>query len=282
MADDQPQPWLPQKFQAFSAIVAAEAQLFRKVMDLLGEWATRLRAAVFGSSWSTKAITPGSAPSMVDPIGVRSTMSWFDGQVDSGILVEVREIFDWASHDIADPEPDGLYRATQAIRGARNRLKNVPDSVFRDVQAQTFKATTEGWSIDELAAQVDRILAESGAERWQSRARTIARTEAVAAYNAGTYSGFLSYADASPGGWEKVWLETHDHRTRRTHRDGVDGFGGQRVPLTAMFQHGGVEMLYPGWPEGPPDEVINCRCSILLAREGEIIDFSNRHYKGGA
>lgn len=281
MADDQPQPWLPQKFQAFSAIVAAEAQLFRKVMDLLGQWATRLRAAVFGSSWASKPILPGVAPRFIDPVGVRSTASWFASQLDDDVLVEVKEIFDWASDDVADPEPNGLYRAQQAVAAARNRLVRVPDSVFRDVQAQTFKATTEGWSIDELAANVDAVLAEAGAERWRNRARTIARTEAVAAYNGGTYSGFLSHAETAGGAWEKIWLETHDRRTRTTHRE-HSGFGGQRVPLTSMFHANGVDMLYPGWPDGPPEEVINCRCSILLAHQGEIIDFSNRHYKGGA
>jgi len=280
MADD-PTPWLPQKFQAFSAIVAAEAQLFHKIMDLLGRWATRLRSAVFGSTWAAKPIVPGAAPSLIDPIGVRSTMSWFDAQLSDDVLVEVREIFDWASGDIADPEPNGLYRAQQAVNAARNRLVGIPDSVFRDVQAQTLKATTEGWSIDELAEQVDAILAEAGADRWRNRARTIARTEAVAAYNGGTYSGFLSYAGQVTGDWEKVWLETHDHRTRTTHRE-HSGFGGQRVPLTGMFNANGVDMLYPGWPLGPAAEVINCRCSLLLAHKGEIIDFSNRHYKGGA
>lgn len=281
MADEQPQPWLPQKFEAFSAIVAAEAQLFRKIMDLLGEWATRLRTAVFGSRWATSPLNPGNVPSLIDPVGVRATSSWFSSQLDDDVLVEIKEIFDWASRDVADPEPNGAYRAQQAVNAARNRLVRIPDGVFRDVQAETLKATTEGWSIDELAGQVDRVLAEAGAERWRNRARTIARTEAVAAYNGGTYSGFLSIADSQPGKWEKIWLETHDHRTRTTHREAT-GFGGQRVPLKAMFQANGVDMLYPGWPDGPPGEVINCRCSILLAREGEIIDFSNRHYKGGA
>lgn len=281
MADD-PQAWLPQKFQAFSAIVTAEAQLFRKIMDLLGAWSTKLRTAVFGSSWAAKPVTFDGGPRRLDPAGVRSTSTWFARQLDDEILVEVKEIFDWASTDIADPEPNGAYRAQQAVRAARNRLAGIPDAVFRDVQAQTFKATTEGWSIDELAAQVDAILAEAGAERWKNRARTIARTEAVAAYNGGTYSGFLSYAGQVHGEWEKIWLETHDHRTRDTHREGAQGFGGQRVPLAAMFRHGDVEMLYPGWPLGPAAETINCRCSLLLAREGEIIDFSNRHYKGGA
>lgn len=275
MAD---QPWLPPKFKAFSAIVAAESALFSKIMGLLKEWASRLRTAVFGSSWKRNVPTLH----MPDPFGVRATSSWFDRQLDADVLVEVKEIFDFASEDITDLTPDGMYRANQAVLQSKNRLSNVPDSVFNAVRAQTLKATTEGWSIDQLADEIDQVLADADAERWKNRARTIARTEAVAAYNAGTYSGFQSYAQAVPGPWEKVWLETHDHRTRDTHREGIQGFGGQRVPLLGMFRHGDVEMPYPGWPLAPAAEVVNCRCSLLLAREGEIIDFSNRHYKGGA
>jgi hypothetical protein len=278
MAEQTPDPWLPAKFKVFSAMVAAESKLYSSILDLLGRWATKVRTAVFGSTgWK-----PKSPLAVVSPSAARSANHWFGLQLDDEVLIEVKEIFDWASGDIADPEPNGAHRAQQAVRAARNRLANVPDAVFRQVQAQTFKATTEGWSIDELAGHIDEVLAEAGAERWKNRARTIARTEAVAAYNGGTYSGFLSYAQAVPGNWEKIWLETHDHRTRDTHQAGAQGFGNQRVPLTAMFRHGDVEMLYPGWPLGPANETINCRCSLLLAHQGEIIDFSNRHYKGGA
>lgn len=273
----QPDPWLPAKFKAFSAIVAAESALYTRILDLLGRWAGKARASVFGSGWKPKTPLP-----MISPSGVKAASHWFAQQLDTEVLVTIHEIFDWAASDVVDHEPNGAYRAQQAVKAARNRLARVPDSVFRDVQAATFKATTEGWSIDELAARVGEVLADAGSDRWKNRARTIARTEAVGAYNAGTYSGFLSYAQSVPGDWEKVWLETHDHRTRSTHREGEQGFGGQRVPLAGMFRHGGVEMLYPGWPEGPPEEVINCRCSILLAHKDEIIDFSNRHYKGGA
>jgi hypothetical protein len=275
---DEQQPWLPPKFKAFAAIVTAENLLFSRIVDLLKKWASRLRTAVFGAGWRRGVPTL----TMPDPFGIRTTSTWFAEQLDNEVLVEIREIVDFASHDIADPTPDSMYRVTQAVEQARNRLVRVPDSVFNAVRAETMKATTEGWSIDELADEIDSILADAGAERWKNRARTIARTEAVAAYNAGTYSGFQSYAASVPGPWEKIWLETHDHRTRDTHREGVQGFGGQRVPLMAMFRHGDVQMPYPGWPLAPAAEVVNCRCSLLLAREGEIIDFGNRHYKGGA
>jgi uncharacterized protein with gpF-like domain len=261
--------WLPRRLRVFTDLVRAEGSLYRAVLALLDRWAKRLREAVFGARRS------------VDPVGVMSTQQWFDHEIDDVVEVEIREIFDFAAHDLSDEDPDALARVREHLAGAQNRLARVPDTVYANVRGATMKATTEGWSIDELADRVDAILAEAGAERWRNRARVIARTEAIGAYNAGTYSGFLSYAKQLGGEWEKVWLATHDHRTRFTHARET-GADGQRVGLHEMFKVGDALMPYPGWPGGPPEEVIQCRCSILLAREGEIIDLSNRHFKGGA
>lgn len=259
--------WLPRRLRVFTDLVRAEGGLYRAVLALLDRWAQKLRAAVFGPARH------------IDPVGVMSTEQWFDREIDNVVEVEIREIFDFASHDLGDEDPDALARVRDHLAGAQNRLARVPDSVYSRVRGATMKATTEGWSIDELADRVDDILAEAGAERWKNRARMIARTEAIGAYNAGTYSGFLSYAKQMGGAWEKVWLATHDHRTRRTHA-AETGADGQRVGLHEMFKVGDALMPYPGWPGGPPEEVVQCRCSLLLAREGEIIDFSNRHFKG--
>jgi uncharacterized protein with gpF-like domain len=261
--------WLPRRLRVFTDLVRAEGSLYRAVLALLDRWAQKLRAAVLG---------PGRT---IDPVGVMTTQQWFDREVDQVVEIEVREIFDFAAHDLSDEDPDALVRVKQHIAESRNRLARVPDAVYANVRGATMKATTEGWSIDELADRVDGILAEAGAERWRNRARVIARTEAIGAYNAGTFSGFLSYAKQLGGDWEKVWLATHDHRTRRTHARET-GADGQRVGLHEHFKVGEGLLMYPGDPSGPPEEVIQCRCSILLARAGEIIDFSNRHFKGGA
>lgn len=261
--------WLPQRLRAFTDLVKAEGGLFKAIKALLDRWATRLREAVFRSGRTA------------DPVGILSTQPWWDHEVADLVEVEIREIVDFASHDLADEEPDALLRVQQYLADTKNRLKGVPDSVYGSVRGATMKATTEGWSIDELENRIDGILAEAGAERWTNRARVIARTEALGAYNAGTFAGFLSYSKQVEGPWEKVWLATHDHRTRRTHARET-GADGQRVALLEPFKVGEGLLMYPGDPTGPPEEVIQCRCSILLARAGEIIDFSNRHFKGGA
>jgi len=54
---------------------------------------------------------------------------------------------------------------------------------------------------------------------------------------------------------------------------------GQTVPWGQPFDVGGFAMMYPHDPEGPPQEVINCRCTMLLEVEGEPTSMENRGYK---
>lgn len=72
-----------------------------------------------------------------------------------------------------------------------------------------------------------------------------------------------------------VHNSTEDNRTRPTHQ----AADLQRVPLGTPFQVGGFELRFPGDPMGPPQEVIQCRCTSLLVEVGESIDLSNRQFK---
>lgn len=252
---------------AFSAMLKAESRLYKAFVELLGRWSARVKGLIFG----------GAVP---DVQAMAAATPWFAQSVDELVDVEIREIFDDASHDYVDEGgPDALARTTSYLAQARNRLVGIPDRVYANVRAEVTKATTQGWSIDELSQGIDKILADADAEIWKNRARTIARTEALGAYNAGRYAGFRSLAAQLGGSWEKVWLETHDHRTRPTHRAEEGGVGGARIPLGDVFKVGVGYGLYPGAVTLPPQEVINCRCSILLVREGETLDYSNRQYR---
>ena len=92
------------------------------------------------------------------------------------------------------------------------------------------------------------------------RAEAIARTESMAALHQsqdeamrqGISQGAI---DAEHIGY--VWHATHDDRTRESHAV----MDGQEVAQDEPFITGnGVELRYPGDPDGPPEEVINCRC----------------------
>lgn len=263
---------------ALTELAGAESSLFQIIWQKMREWAARLRRAVFGHSRTASdsvghLLTP-------EPDGVWSTSSWWDAQVDD-LTPVIEEI--WTDSYAGLPEapeaiPDGQLSAREAARRARNRLVNVPETVYADIRRATMTAVSDGFSIDELAAKVEQILGEGDVTSWRGRAVTIARTEALAAYNGGRYASYVALAASSGGTWEKVWLATHDHRTRHTHtREG--GGDLQRVPLLEPFTIGGAPLLYPGDPEGPPDETINCRCTILLVEPGEHVNLSDRHYR---
>jgi len=74
---------------------------------------------------------------------------------------------------------------------------------------------------------------------------------------------------------EKMWIAVLDNRTRHSHRQ-LDGV---HVPLDETFPN---ECRYPGDPAGPPEEVYNCRCSIVANIKGfefDASDLSQRYHE---
>ena len=63
---------------------------------------------------------------------------------------------------------------------------------------------------------------------------------------------------------KKVWIATPDERTRESHLD-IDG---EEVDIEQEFSNG---LMYPADPNGEPEEVWNCRCSMRT----HIIGFMN-------
>ena len=58
---------------------------------------------------------------------------------------------------------------------------------------------------------------------------------------------------------QKQWLSQRDGKVRESH-DLVDG---QQVAINQDFDVMGVPLEYPGDPGGPPEEIINCRCTMI-------------------
>jgi len=125
------------------------------------------------------------------------------------------------------------------------RLNNAE---VRDLQRQSSEATKH----------IDAVQSE-----WQTRADRIARTETTAAYNAGSLD-----AGKREGAGVKVWMANADDRTRETHLDASN----ECVPVDDAFDVGGVPMQMPGDPSAPPEETINCRCTVLFATSCEEAD----------
>lgn len=111
-------------------------------------------------------------------------------------------------------------------------------------------AFNEGLGEDETASLlVDKV---GGSIESASR---IARTEVHTAAN------IASDTAARSTGLDMVkeWASTDDSRTRQSHRDA----DGQRREMDEPFSVGGSSLQFPGDPDGPAREVINCRCVAL-------------------
>lgn len=136
-----------------------------------------------------------------------------------------------------------------ATFAAERELRDIYRSVIAD-------ATERGLSIPhtarEIVAAVDGVAGH--------RATALARTDMIGLANGASQTA-ATEAFAGRDDVLKVWLATEDDRTRETHADA----NGQEVPLNEYFTVGGYQAMYPGDPELPDEEVINCRCTIIYS-----------------
>ena len=90
------------------------------------------------------------------------------------------------------------------------------------------------------------------------RAARIARTESGIAGNSGFFDGMKQ-----AGVEEKRWIASRDEKVRHTH----EVADGQEVSINDPFDVGGSLLDHPGDPNGPAEEIINCRCAVSAARQ---------------
>lgn len=114
----------------------------------------------------------------------------------------------------------------------------------------------QGESLDKIA---DRLSTQLCAQN-RNLMLTHARTAMTGAQNAGRDMGLMQ---AKAKGIEvvKQWMATLDGRTRDSHRH-LDGetIKVKDIWHPAKFSNG---CRYPGDPQGPPQEVYNCRCTMV-------------------
>lgn len=272
-----------QKAAALEVFAQYEPPLYEAYLEMMIEWLAAVKTAMFAGGVVTLGLVP-------DPLAVfAKTPLWNDltSKYTEDVAREVlsapyKKLF--ADADVFESRP--FVRNWIAER--ENRLSHLPGEVFGLVKQIVDSATTNGASIPDVTAQVEELLSATGSKNWKNRARAVARTEVVGAYNGGLYDAFRMIVDNDPDtAWVKRWLATEDHRTRPDHVEA----DGQTVPFDQPFiigadsaegGHPGYAMMYPHDPAGPPHEVINCRCVLLLEEEGKPTSMDNRGYLNAA
>lgn len=149
------------------------------------------------------------------------------------------------------------WLAGKVARLARDANATTLESITQEVADAVGEAVSAGFSESETIAQVaDRI---RGVYNFadETRAVRIARTEIVGASNAGSFEGMKR-----TGVDRKEWLSSKDERVRETHQD----LDGQTVGINEDFvSSSGARLAFPGDPDGPPEEIIQCRCTPIAA-----------------
>lgn len=110
--------------------------------------------------------------------------------------------------------------------------------------------------------QIDRMVDRYRENYVRFRAETIARTEALRAAHEGVEEAVQQVLDSGNIDEQYVtrtWNTAGDERVRDSHI----AMDGQERGVGETFTSGlGNELAYPGDPEAPPEDTINCRCVI--------------------
>lgn len=116
------------------------------------------------------------------------------------------------------------------------------------------ESLTEGIGAGETVEELSDRVAEIYGQATGYRSERIARTVVVGASNAGAEEAYQQ-----SGVEKKEWLTARDESVRPSHQAAE----GQRVGVRDSFTVGGEPLRYPGDPNGPAGEIINCRCTLL-------------------
>lgn len=170
---------------------------------------------------------------------------WVQGEREGYTIAN--DTFDLAiSWDVVRPEAIKNVE-TWGVEHAKYMNDTTRDSLKKEIE----DGLREGESIPQIRKRISGVYAIAK----DSRATNIARTET---HNAVINGTFVSYGKA--GVQRKQWLTTYDGRERASH----GAIGGQVRNMNEPFITGsGNELMHPGDPNGPVEEVAQCRCALL-------------------
>lgn len=127
------------------------------------------------------------------------------------------------------------------------------------VNSEILQGILQGDSIPNFAKRLRNVTEMNRASSIRN-----ARTSCTSAENKGRMD-MIENAEDKGVHVQKGWLATKDNRTRESHAD-LDGVF---VDPDDPFDNG---LQYPGDPDGDPEEVYNCRCTLVY----KVIDFNRR------
>lgn len=137
---------------------------------------------------------------------------------------------------------------------------------MQKIQSALTQGIVQGEDINKIAKRLQNV-----AKMDEGAAVRNARTMTTAAENGGRQA---VYEEAEEMGIElqKTWVATLDDRTRASHVE----LDGETVPVDEKFSNSDGELMYPADPDGDPENVYNCRCTLISSVKGYKPDLQSR------
>jgi len=209
-----------------------------KIVQIIEDQRTMVRTHL------TESMTQGIGPrtAALDLVGRINPTT---GRREGGVLGLTSSQAEWVRN----------YRQEVANGSSAALNRNLRDKRF-DAAVQRSIRTGEPIPADTQSAMVNAYKNRA----LRNRAETIARTEAMASIHQSQEEAMRQAMEAGidPDSVGYVWRTAADSsRVRDSHAT----MNGQEVGVDEPFVTGnGVRLMYPGDPDGPPEEIINCRC----------------------
>lgn len=135
----------------------------------------------------------------------------------------------------------------------------------KQINSAVLQGILQGESLQKIAARMAKVCG-SAEGRWLTNARTAVNS----AENRGRQSSYEKMDDDGVLVY-KEWISSLDMRTRDSHKFEPIGVGGEVVKYDEEFSNG---LMYPCDPDGDPEEVYGCRCTM----GAEIKGFKHKNY----
>lgn len=259
-AAEEADPKLPDRERSAAELARFEEKIQKAAWKALRAWLRIASDAVLKGHVVTAA-GDGIVP---DPSSVAAHSEEWGKLVDQHIVGSVDDVLGERFGALLNEDQVVSARPWQEqyLGSVRNRMSDVPNQTFDVVRSAVQEGIDVGDGIPEIRDRISGVLSAGigGDENaWLKRSQTIARTEVTGAYNGGHLAAIQARDELLGTRTEKVWLATIDSRTRDDHFQA----DGQRVPLDQPFDVGGEELEFPGDPDGPPEQTVNCRCTML-------------------
>jgi HK97 family phage portal protein len=147
-------------------------------------------------------------------------------------------------------ETDSPFITELMSERAQRFAKKISDTTYNQLKQSLLEGFLAGESESKLAERVNDVMTLAK----RQRAQTIARTETFSVVN----QAHIETYRMNGVEW-KEWLTAGDERVRDMHV----AADGQITKLDDYFNVGGEYLMYPGDPNGSPENIINCRCVSL-------------------